>query len=66
MTNFLLLKADFPDIVDKLADIGILISDLSNQLPAGFIRVSIGYREENNAFITGYMKIREIYSQEKF
>ena len=66
MTNFLLLKTDVPDIVGKLADIGILISDLSNQLSSGFIRVSIGNREENDAFITGYMKICEIYSQERF
>ncbi len=66
MTNFLLLKTDIPDIVGKLADIGILISDLSNQLSSGFIRVSIGNREDNDAFIAGYMKICEIYSQEKF
>ena len=66
MTNFLLLKTDIPDIVGKLADIGVLISDLSNQLSTGFIRVSIGNREENDAFINGYMKIRETYSQKKF
>jgi|GEM_PF-2833882 len=66
VTNFLLVKTDVPDIVGKLADIGILISDLSNQLPSGFIRVSIGNREDNDAFITGYMKIRKTYSQEKF
>ncbi len=66
MTNFLLLKTEIPDIVGKLADIGILISDLSNQLSPGFIRVSIGNREDNDAFIAGYMKICEIYSQEKF
>jgi len=66
MTNFLLIKTDAPDIVGKLADIGILISDLSNQLSSGFIRVSIGNREDNDAFITGYMKIRKTYSQEKF
>lgn len=65
MTNFLLLKTDIPDMVGKLADIGILISDLSNQLSSGFIRVSIGNREDNDAFIAGYMKIREIYSQER-
>jgi histidinol-phosphate aminotransferase len=65
-TNFLLLKTDIPDMVGKLANIGILISDLSNQLPSGFIRVSIGNREDNDAFITGYMKICETYSQEKF
>jgi len=62
MTNFLLLKTNIPDIVGKLADIGILISDLSNQLSSGFIRVSIGNREENDAFISGYMKICETYS----
>ncbi len=66
MTNFLLIKTDIPDIVGKLADIGILISDLSNQLSSGFIRVSIGNREDNDVFIAGYMKICEIYSQEKF
>ena len=30
MTNFLLIKTNVPDIVGKLASIGILISDLSN------------------------------------
>jgi histidinol-phosphate aminotransferase len=65
-TNFLLLKTDIPDMVGKLANIGILISDLSNQLPLGFIRVSIGNREDNDAFITGYTKIRDVYSQGKF
>jgi len=62
-TNFLLVKADIPDVAGKFKDIGILISDLSNQLPSGFIRVSIGSREENEAFITGYMRIREAYDR---
>ena len=65
MTNFLLIKTGVPDIVGKLADIDILISDLSNQLLSGFIRVSIGNREENDAFIARYREICEIYSQEK-
>jgi histidinol-phosphate aminotransferase len=58
-TNFLLVKTEIPDIVRRFRDIGVLITDLSNQLPPGFVRVSIGTREENDAFITGYMKIRE-------
>ena len=58
-TNFLLAKTDIPDLVRKFHNIGIHISDLSNQLSPGFIRVSIGNREENDAFIKGYMKIRE-------
>ena len=66
MTNFLLLKTNIPNIVGKLADVGILISNLSNQLSSGFIRVSIGNREENDAFTAGYMKILETYTQEIF
>jgi len=60
-TNFLLVKTEIPDIVKRLWDIGILILDLSNQLPSGFVRVSIGSGEENDAFIVGYVKIRETY-----
>jgi histidinol-phosphate aminotransferase len=60
-TNFLLAKTDILDLVRKFDDIGIHILDLSNQLSPGFIRVSIGNREENDAFIKGYMKIRETY-----
>jgi histidinol-phosphate aminotransferase len=56
-TNFFLAMTKIPDAVRKLRDIGILISDLSNQLPPGFIRISIGTREENDIFIAGYKKI---------
>ena len=50
-------------LTEKFKDIGILISDLSDRLSSGFIRVSIGTREENEAFITGYMRIREAYDR---
>jgi len=60
-TNFLLVKTEIPDIVKRLGDIGILVLDLSNQLPSGFVRVSIGTGEENDAFIAGYVRIREAY-----
>ncbi len=59
--NFLLLRTEIPDAVIKFRETGILVSDLSNQMPAGFIRVSIGTREENDAFIAEYMRIRESY-----
>lgn len=59
--NFFLAMSGISDIAKKLRDIGILILDLSNQLSSGFIRVSIGTREENNTFIAGYKKIREAY-----
>jgi histidinol-phosphate aminotransferase len=60
-TNFLLVKTESPDIVKRLRDVGILVLDLSNQLPSGFVRVSIGTGEENDAFIAGYVKVRETY-----
>ena len=63
-TNFLLVKTEIPDIVKRLRDIGILVLDLSNQLPSGFVRVSIGTGEENDTFIAGYIKIRETYLNE--
>jgi histidinol-phosphate/aromatic aminotransferase/cobyric acid decarboxylase-like protein len=43
----------------RLRDVGVFISDVSNQLPPGFIRVSVGARGENDAFLTSYVKIRE-------
>jgi histidinol-phosphate aminotransferase len=58
-TNFLLINTGFPDAASRLEEIGIRVSDLSNQLPAGFIRVSIGTPEENDAFIGAYMRIRD-------
>ncbi|MCD6569242.1 MAG: histidinol-phosphate aminotransferase family protein [Deltaproteobacteria bacterium] len=58
-TNFLLIKTKILDIAKMLRDIGVFISDLSNQLSPGFIRVSIGTREENDTFIAGYTKILE-------
>jgi histidinol-phosphate/aromatic aminotransferase/cobyric acid decarboxylase-like protein len=41
------------DAAFKLEKRGILVSDTSNQLPQGFIRVSIGTPSENNAFLRG-------------
>ena len=50
-TNFLLARAEIPDLVTRLRDTGVLVSDVSNQLPSGFFRVSIGTPEENDAFV---------------
>jgi histidinol-phosphate/aromatic aminotransferase/cobyric acid decarboxylase-like protein len=40
-----------PDLVIRLRDEGVLVADVSNQLPAGFFRVSIGMPGENDAFV---------------
>jgi histidinol-phosphate aminotransferase len=48
-TNFLLVQSEVPDLVARLRDEGVLLSDVSNQLPAGFFRVSAGTPGENDA-----------------
>jgi len=50
-TNFLLVQVQVPDLAHRLAVAGVRISDLSCQLPPGFVRVSVGTREENDVFI---------------
>ena len=56
-TNSLLVRTDYPDMAKRLRDGGVLVADVSNQLPSGFIRVSIGNRKENDAFLTIYTEI---------
>jgi histidinol-phosphate aminotransferase len=50
-TNFLLVRSEVPDLVARLRDEGVLVCDVSNQLPVGFLRVSIGGPGENDAFV---------------
>jgi len=52
--NFLLIKSEIPDVVRRLGELGVLVSDISSQLPLGFARVSIGTRGENDTFIVQY------------
>jgi histidinol-phosphate aminotransferase len=49
--SFLLVRTDEPDVVAWLGDKGVLVADVSNQLPAGFFRVSVGTPGENDAFV---------------
>jgi len=58
--NFLLIRTRMPDVAPRLAEMGVLVSDVSNQLPPGTIRVSVGTPEENDAFLAAFRQIREI------
>ena len=58
-TNFLLIKTEIPDLSVRLKNSGVLVSDVSSQLAPGSIRISVGTREENDAFINEYSKILE-------
>ena len=60
-TNFLLVRAEVPDAVTRLRDVGVLVADVSNQLPPGFFRVSIGTPEENDAYLARYLELRRTH-----
>ncbi len=55
--NFLLIRTQVPNMARRLGELGVLVSDVSSQLPPGFIRVSVGTREENDAFLDAWRKI---------
>jgi len=59
VTNFLLIRSELPDAALRLRDRGVLVWDVSNQLPPGFIRVSIGTRDENEVFLDAFSHIGE-------
>jgi histidinol-phosphate aminotransferase len=56
-TNFLLMHIDVPYASRKLKEEGITVFDASNQFSQEFIRMSIGLKEENNAFLSALRKI---------
>ncbi|UCE13021.1 MAG: aminotransferase class I/II-fold pyridoxal phosphate-dependent enzyme [Candidatus Heimdallarchaeota archaeon] len=56
-TNFLLVNTKIADIGEKLAKKGIMVLDLSSKWRSGFIRVSIGTKYENDAFLTNINQI---------
>ena len=62
-TNFLLVRAEIPELVTQLREAGVFVSDVSNQLPLGFFRVSVGTATENDAFVDALaQRIREFSS----
>lgn len=56
-TNFILLSTGHPDMSRRLEERGILVADVSSQLPNGFIRVTVGTEEENSVFLDEMRKI---------
>lgn len=56
-TNFLLVRTRLPDLAARLSERGVLVSDVSNQLPPGFIRVSVGTAQENDAFLAAFEQV---------
>ena len=56
-TNFILVDTKVPNIVKRLRSNGILVKDLSETLGQGFIRVSVGLREEIDQFIHALRRI---------
>lgn len=54
--NFLFFNSNIKNLFDKLAKDGILIRKFSGELD-GFYRVSVGYKNENRAFIKSLKEI---------
>ncbi|MBN1246364.1 MAG: histidinol-phosphate aminotransferase family protein [Anaerolineae bacterium] len=57
--NFLLVKAQLPDMARRLRELNVWVSDMATQLPAGYIRVSVGTPEENRIFMTRYKQLTD-------
>ncbi len=55
--NFMLLSTRCSNLGRRLEEKGILVADVSSQLPHGCIRVTVGTEEENNAFLAGMREI---------
>jgi len=59
-TNFLLMRTDISDAAKKLKELGVMVFDPSNQLSPGYIRVSIGNREENDLFLSSLEQVLKV------
>ncbi|MFX0104722.1 MAG: pyridoxal phosphate-dependent aminotransferase [Candidatus Hodarchaeota archaeon] len=56
-TNFLLIKTGIQNIVEKLANKGVLVHNVSTQFGSEYFRVTIGSKNENNYFLDALNKI---------
>ncbi len=55
--NYLLVRPTNPDMASDLADRDILVSDVSSQMPQGFIRVSMGTRKDMEIFLSVWREL---------
>lgn len=58
-TNFLLVRAPHADMVRELARREIWILDLSEQMPPGFVRVTVGTATENQRLLAVWRELHE-------
>jgi len=56
-TNFLLVKTQINNISEKLAERGVLVHDVSNQLGPEYFRVTISSKKENDYFLNSLKNI---------
>lgn len=56
-TNFILINSPIPETAEELRKEGILIKDLHNQMPGGFVRISIGKPEDNDIFLEKFLEL---------
>lgn len=59
-TNFLLMKSKIQNISIKLAERGVLVHDLTNQLGSEYFRVTLGSKKEDDFFIRALRNVISI------
>ena len=58
VANFLLVRSDLPGLFDRLLEQGVLVRDFSSKPGLeGCVRVTIGTREENDAFLAALDRV---------
>lgn len=55
--NFLLVRSPDPQTAEGLKERGVLVKDLSDQMPKGYIRATVGKPEENDLFIREFLQL---------
>ena len=56
-TNFLLARSADSDMTGQLAARGIWVLGVADQMPPGFIRVTVGTAAENEAFLSAWSEL---------
>jgi len=58
-TNFIVSNSKVAEIVNRLHEKGILVKDLSDQMPGGFMSVTISKPKENRYFIKKFLELEK-------
>lgn len=58
-TNFLLVRSNHTDMIRELAARGIWVLDVTEQMPPGFLRVTVGTAAENEVLLAAWRELQQ-------